>query len=619
MSFVSPCRAPVRPRVISPITGDAVLLEDEIADLLQSRSPCLVALEGPRCSGKTTALRHLAAVVQHDRLLVLDDDEPPPAFWRASYKVLVHVPQHEYSPDLLFEMAPWSDDDVLEYLLATSPTRTASVLNRWRNSTDHHLASDSPELIRWILDQMIGDDSIDSVRQALLSLFRKFLPDPDEFRRAGMFALATILGLESEAIKLSADVKERLNPEFLRLLNLEGTRLVLAALHVLNSIPEREKVLQSVFPQILLTECGVHFQDIPDLERHLQRILDGKANPSQATAASILHAAGRPVDIRKGHTYLVRASLSGINWIGAKLSYARMEVADLSGADLSQADLERASLKDANLSDACLKGASIWSANGTGANLTNANLVEAILRESNWEYAKFILANLQSARLDSADLRFADFRGADLRRAILRSAKLIGSAVEDADFRDADLSRAILSGLPLREAQINGAKFEEANLERCDLECVQLEKPIFIAAQLKRALLTGSIMEAPNFHCADLRETGLADIQWPNANLRNADLRGASFHLGSTRCGLVDSPYPSHGTRTGFYTNDYDEQNYRAPEEIRKADLRGADLRGANIFGVDFYLVDLRGAHYDDEQRDHLIQCDAILHDRPPN
>jgi hypothetical protein len=85
--------------------------------------------------------------------------------------------------------------------------------------------------------------------------------------------------------------------------------------------------------------------------------------------------------------------------------------------------------------------------------------------------------------------------------------------------------------------------------------------------------------------------------------------------MGSSRSGLVDSPYPSHGTRTGFYTDFYDEIHYRRPEEIRKANLCGADLRGANVRDVDFYLVDLRGAQYDPDQAAHFRRCDAILED----
>ena len=72
---------------------------------------------------------------------------------------------------------------------------------------------------------------------------------------------------------------------------------------------------------------------------------------------------------------------------------------------------------------------------------------------------------------------------------------------------------------------------------------------------------------------------GLADIDWEGACLREADLTGATFHLGSSRSGLVGSPIACEGSRTGFYTDDYDEQTFKSPEEIRKANLSGADLQ----------------------------------------
>ncbi len=123
-------------------------------------------------------------------------------------------------------------------------------------------------------------------------------------------------------------------------------------------------------------------------------------------------------------------------------------------------------------------------------------------------------------------------------------------------------------------------------------------------------------MPQASFYKATLRGAGLADIQWEQADLREADLSGCSFHLGSSRSGLVGSPYPGHGSRTGFYTNDYDDQVYKPPEQIRKANLRGADLRGANVQDTDFYLVDLRQARYDRDQAEHFRRCDAILEER---
>jgi uncharacterized protein YjbI with pentapeptide repeats len=123
-------------------------------------------------------------------------------------------------------------------------------------------------------------------------------------------------------------------------------------------------------------------------------------------------------------------------------------------------------------------------------------------------------------------------------------------------------------------------------------------------------------MPEADFSCADLRDTGLADIEWEGANLREADLRGASFHLGSSRSGRVYSPIACEGSRTGFYTDDYDEQTFKSPEDIRKANLCRADLRGACLDNVDFYLVDLRGAFYEAQYEDHLRRCGAILEAR---
>ena len=113
-----------------------------------------------------------------------------------------------------------------------------------------------------------------------------------------------------------------------------------------------------------------------------------------------------------------------------------------------------------------------------------------------------------------------------------------------------------------------------------------------------------------------MRGAGLADVQWEGVILREADLRGATFHMGSSRSGLLFTPIASEGTRTGFYTDDYEEQHFKSPEEIRKANLCGADLRGARIDDVDFYLVDLRGGIYDADQGQHFSRCGAILEDR---
>ena len=145
---------------------------------------------------------------------------------------------------------------------------------------------------------------------------------------------------------------------------------------------------------------------------------------------------------------------------------------------------------------------------------------------------------------------------------------------------------------------------------------MRLPGAVFAGADLRKALLTGSHMRGADFRGARLQSAGLAEVEWEGADLRGADLREAAFHLGSSRSGLVGSSIASEGSRTGFYTDDWSEQDFKSPEEIRKANLCGADLRGARIDDVDFYLVDLRGALLDPEQVSHIRRCGAILETR---
>jgi uncharacterized protein YjbI with pentapeptide repeats len=125
-------------------------------------------------------------------------------------------------------------------------------------------------------------------------------------------------------------------------------------------------------------------------------------------------------------------------------------------------------------------------------------------------------------------------------------------------------------------------------------------------------LRIGSLFNRSALVSPELR-TGLAEIEWENADLREANLAYASFHLGSSRSGLVGSIIPCEGSRIGFYADEFNEQDFKSPEEIRKASLCGANLCGAKLDHTDFYLVDLRQAKYTESQQKHFIRCGAIL------
>jgi uncharacterized protein YjbI with pentapeptide repeats len=217
---------------------------------------------------------------------------------------------------------------------------------------------------------------------------------------------------------------------------------------------------------------------------------------------------------------------------------------------------------------------------------------------------------LNNAQVTDADLSNTYFssREPDLSRRLLEIATVVGARFERVKLID-----ACLAGVRLRDASWSEVDFSKSNLDGCDLEELQIVGAVFRGASLLGALLTGTVLPGADFREAELATAGLADVEWEGADLRGANLRGASFHLGSSRSGLVGSPIACEGSRTGFYTDDFTEQTFKAPEEIRKANLCGADLRGARIEDTDFYLVDLRGAKYDLSQAEHFRHCGAIL------
>src|SRR5262245_16214129 len=122
-----PQLAALRPRVA--VCGGEVprLLEEVVAELLAKGERVVVSLVGPSGSGKTTALRHLAARFADDARLRLFDDAPPAV---AMAGPLVTILALRVGPtagtELVLKLAPWSDDDCLEYLMHRHPRDVAA-------------------------------------------------------------------------------------------------------------------------------------------------------------------------------------------------------------------------------------------------------------------------------------------------------------------------------------------------------------------------------------------------------------------------------------------------------------------------------------------------------------
>src|SRR4051812_29653102 len=115
---IEPQRAPVKPRVHSD-DGGSVPLENEILPLLHHDASGVIALLGGTGSGRTTALNHLACLIPAESNTLLVDNaikfgEPKKP------GIVVYTgerPLDEFKHLAIFRLAPWTNDDLIEYLL----------------------------------------------------------------------------------------------------------------------------------------------------------------------------------------------------------------------------------------------------------------------------------------------------------------------------------------------------------------------------------------------------------------------------------------------------------------------------------------------------------------------
>ncbi|HWE36993.1 MAG TPA: pentapeptide repeat-containing protein [Isosphaeraceae bacterium] len=605
-AIVIGARAVVRPRVLSPGGTTSTPLVEEVAVIAGCGHRGAIRLEGPPGSGKSTALAHLAdALADATMPVTLVDNARAETVARAQSRgLVVYTAGAERAHRRLatLRLAPWVDDDLVEYLAANHRERCGSVLARLKGAKDKGWLEGIAELWAPVLDRLVYDDSLRTIKDALRRELRERLAS-DELAGAVRLACIDLLhwpGMELRGI--IADLRARgADREALRLMRHRPAQLLLAAEGMIEVLEGDRPpgFLRESLPRDLVREAGACLSPRPQALRRLRAIAGRTERRGhwQATAASLLLAAGDPWRPEPG---------TSPNLAGAFLDHAPWAGVDLAGADLKCADLNQADLAGARLS-----GAQAHRARFRRVNLRGATLSDLVAEEADFSGADLTAAQATRARLGKADLTDALCARANFRLADLRGATIAG-----ADFQGADLGDAMLNGLVLTRADFRGADLGGAGLSRCDLEGIELPDACLRAADLRRALLTGSKLPGADLAQADLRDAGLAEIDWEGADLRDADLRGASFHLGSSRGGLVGSPIACEGSRTGFYTDDYHDRDFKAPEEVRKANLRGADLRGARIDGVDFYLVDLRDARIDPSQSRHLLRCGAILRER---
>ena len=177
--MIRPEKAPVRPRVYVRDSSETVALED-VVPLLRGRSSAAVAIVGPCGAGKSTALAHLADFFSADPGIVFMDDADRRAVEAVGGDRLVIFASAGSGPkwaDERLQLAPWGQDELIEYLLAVHPQQCGSVMDRLARADDRQSIPGLPELWRIVLDRMAEDESVTTVHEALVRELDSRLPN----------------------------------------------------------------------------------------------------------------------------------------------------------------------------------------------------------------------------------------------------------------------------------------------------------------------------------------------------------------------------------------------------------------------------------------------------------
>jgi uncharacterized protein YjbI with pentapeptide repeats len=621
----------VRPRVIESRALEAtpMLVEDAIERYVASQTSGSVRISGPRGSGKSTALRAIEAAVGAQMDVVLLDEPGIEEIRRQrDAKLVVYTTAEPLQLEDLarFEMAPWSRDELIEYLLAAHADRCTAVMSRLAASSSEGALGGSPALSAIVLDLMAERDDVPGVLDAvevhlaslslspklehfLGSLFAESVPwfgsaskwkwwlEPHDH----LEAIEPLLPHRAVQVVIVAAYLARLLDQHERPACFERSLVLDVIERAAILIRRRPAAIEQLCELAGFDDVSVHPNAVALLDRvDPKRMLSLFAERHEKKLGLPNLRGVRAPGARWPNLSAERADISGANLRGADLSGWRGEHVRAAGAKLERTDLSRAYLPELEATGAAIAGADL-----RGAHLERSRLDSADLKRTKLAGAVLRHSTLCFSKLDGADLTGADLEHADLTMA----------TVEDATFVRANCMLATFAGVCLRKARLDGAFFFRAQLQGCDLERVELPGADFGSADLRNALLTQSSLRGANLSGAKLSSAGLAGVDWEGAKLHKADFTHASFHLGSSRSGLVFHAAPMEGSRTGFYADEYRERGFKSPEEVRKANLRFVDLREAKVDECDFYLVDLRGAKLSPGQAEHLRRCGAILDD----
>ena len=306
-----------------------------------------------------------------------------------------------------FQLTPWCRDDIVEYLLATRPERCCSVMSRLEAANDNHLFAGVPELWRVVLDQMITDDSAETVtgrttRRLIRHVGRRRIQTAAE-----QYSFAEIAQRNFEINDCFNDL-QRLQPDkrLVSLLRHTCVRVLLASGY-LAWLLEGDRGNRYLKEQIAYSFLSCTAKELaPKGINHLQEMLANGPKRCHPMAASFLHAANAPW-MFPSHK---RANLAGAYLSCKKLDRANLEQAELQGADFSRCEMNSANLAfakadGADFSHTCLDFAQMPSFQAKKANFAHAVLAHADCTSARFQKSLFRHANFSAAPLTPRWLR----------------------------------------------------------------------------------------------------------------------------------------------------------------------------------------------------------------------
>ena len=339
----------VKPRVLSPITGDAILLEDVVQEWLDRDAVGWVLhLTGASGSGRSLALKYVADFfAETNRVHCVDRT------WFTSDTGNIVLPTDKLTLISRFdgsvqnlrrkgvgryELAPWGEDEAIEYLLATQPQCCAHVMPRVKAFSDRHLLGGLAELWCIVLDQMAGDESTKSVTDAIRRHFAWRAGSEVRLQIIRKQALAFLL----KSATFTSSSLDRLGlAELHRLIRHRSVQAILAADAVAAAIRGSGELLEltHLYPVEVIKSVAKQVDESGD-QRLLKIVHDPMRHDRHSTAASLLHACGRRWRADQGFRPNLReALLSGAQWPDIDLSRCIIAGCDLTNADLSNACL----------------------------------------------------------------------------------------------------------------------------------------------------------------------------------------------------------------------------------------------------------------------------------------